>query len=430
MIKLEGFGKRRGDQLSGGQRQRVALARALIRRPKVLLLDEPLGALDKRLREAMQIELRQLQKKVGITFVFVTHDQEEALSLSDRDRGDVGAARSCRSPPPRTLYEAPNCREVADFIGTMNFFDGVVTGHDGDGISLNAGPLGILCANDAPEFARRIGARVIAAIRPEKISLSHAPPGLTGVIAASAYLGERSHINVMVDGVTRTRLGRGAECSARERRDGLPELAGRSGGAAATGIIIRPVSRGRRSRARRFARRSISCRGPRNLPRRRHGREAAFRPGVAVAGSSVPSSAMRSTWVSACCSVAASIKAFWHRRIPMLLSFPDAATLRSCWCRGSPARGARHAIASVCAMNSISTRPPGANFRSQRLRPGNCAASLARISRASLNNLSSSAGTVSVARISWRIFAANFSGDAIIRARVSARRSHVQASFL
>ncbi len=137
MIKLEGFGKRRGDQLSGGQRQRVALARALILKPKVLLLDEPLGALDKRLREAMQIELRQLQKNVGITFVFVTHDQEEALSLSDRV-AVMSGGKVLQIAPPRTLYEAPNCREVADFIGTMNFFDGTVTSYD-DGLSIECG---------------------------------------------------------------------------------------------------------------------------------------------------------------------------------------------------------------------------------------------------------------------------------------------------
>ena len=109
-------------ELSGGQRQRVALARALIKQPKVLLLDEPLGALDKKLREQMQIELRQLQQQVGITFVFVTHDQEEALTLSDRiavmAQGDV-----LEISTPGALYEAPGSRFVADFIGTMNFFD-------------------------------------------------------------------------------------------------------------------------------------------------------------------------------------------------------------------------------------------------------------------------------------------------------------------
>ncbi|MFO1238504.1 MAG: ABC transporter ATP-binding protein, partial [Alphaproteobacteria bacterium] len=130
MIKLSGFEDRKSDQMSGGQRQRIALARALVNRPKVLLLDEPLGALDKKLREQMQFELRQLQKTVGITFIFVTHDQEEALSLSDRiavmQKGQVLQIAS-----PRELYESPNCREVADFIGTMNFLHGSVKAIDG-----------------------------------------------------------------------------------------------------------------------------------------------------------------------------------------------------------------------------------------------------------------------------------------------------------
>jgi spermidine/putrescine transport system ATP-binding protein/putrescine transport system ATP-binding protein len=206
MIKLSGFGKRRADQLSGGQRQRVALARALVRRPKVLLLDEPLGALDKRLREAMQIELRQLQKDVGITFVFVTHDQEEALSMSDRI-AVMSAGKVLQIAAPRALYEQPNCREVADFIGTMNFFDGKVTGFKDDMIVIDAGPLGSLNAagsGAAGPFARQIGTPVLIAVRPEKISLSLAMPedgGLSGKIAAAAYLGERSHFNVMVEGL-------------------------------------------------------------------------------------------------------------------------------------------------------------------------------------------------------------------------------------
>jgi spermidine/putrescine transport system ATP-binding protein/putrescine transport system ATP-binding protein len=198
MIKLTGFGKRRGDQLSGGQRQRVALARALIMRPKVLLLDEPLGALDKRLRESMQIELRQLQKSVGITFVFVTQDQEEALSMSDRI-AVMSAGKVLQVAGPRTLYEAPNCREVADFIGTMNFFNATVVARDGDTATLDAGPVGNVQA--VTSCAK--GAEVLIAIRPEKVALSReATPGsVKAAIAASAYLGERNHINVMVAGL-------------------------------------------------------------------------------------------------------------------------------------------------------------------------------------------------------------------------------------
>ncbi|MEI9995660.1 MAG: ABC transporter ATP-binding protein [Rhizomicrobium sp.] len=188
MIKLEGFGDRRADQLSGGQRQRVALARALICRPKVLLLDEPLGALDKRLREAMQVELRQLQKRVGITFVFVTHDQEEALSMSDRI-AVMSGGRILQVAGPRALYEAPNCREVADFIGQMNFFDGVV-GADG---AIETPPLGrVRVAGGAA------GTRVLVALRPEKIVLGS--DGVAGTIASAAYLGERTHYAVALPG--------------------------------------------------------------------------------------------------------------------------------------------------------------------------------------------------------------------------------------
>ncbi|HWA91731.1 MAG TPA: ABC transporter ATP-binding protein [Rhizomicrobium sp.] len=192
MIKLTGFGKRRGDQLSGGQRQRVALARALIMRPKVLLLDEPLGALDKRLRESMQIELRQLQKSVGITFVFVTHDQEEALSMSDRI-AVMSGGKVLQIAEPRTLYEQPNCREVADFIGTMNFFDASVAAPD----MLDAGPLGKMRAS----VSQPVGTKVLMAVRPEKIQVARDGDGIKGTIAASAYLGERNHIHVLVDGV-------------------------------------------------------------------------------------------------------------------------------------------------------------------------------------------------------------------------------------
>ena len=123
MVRLAGYGSRKPDQLSGGQRQRVALARALIKRPKVLLLDEPLSALDRKLREEMQLELVRLQHEVGITFVIVTHDQEEALSMADRiavmDQGKL-----LQVAPPAELYDQPNCRMVADFIGKTNFFGG------------------------------------------------------------------------------------------------------------------------------------------------------------------------------------------------------------------------------------------------------------------------------------------------------------------
>lgn len=203
MIKLDGFAKRRVDQLSGGQRQRVALARALVCRPKVLLLDEPLGALDKRLREAMQIELRQLQRDVGITFIFVTHDQEEALSMSDRI-AVMANGKVLQISDPRTLYEKPNCREVADFIGTINFFDGTITGFEDHYATIDAGALGQINAAAHPDeapFAHKAGSKVVIALRPEKIKISREIPetgALHGVITASAYLGDRNHFHITI----------------------------------------------------------------------------------------------------------------------------------------------------------------------------------------------------------------------------------------
>lgn len=195
MIKLDGFGARQADELSGGQRQRVALARALVRRPKVLLLDEPLGALDRRLRESMQIELRALQKSVGITFVFVTHDQEEALSMSDRI-AVMSGGKILQIASPRTLYEEPNCREVADFIGQMNFFDGKVVSRDGAAAQIDIGPFGQVRVETS------LGPDVLIALRPEKISLSTRPTGVKGTVTAASYLGERSHFNIAVAGLT------------------------------------------------------------------------------------------------------------------------------------------------------------------------------------------------------------------------------------
>ena len=203
LIKLEGYGDRKADELSGGQRQRVALARALIKQPKVLLLDEPLGALDKKLREQMQIELRQLQQHVGITFVFVTHDQEEALTLSDRiavmSQGDIMEVST-----PGDLYENPQSRFVADFIGTMNFFrcqlkdfsDGVAVGE-----SKELGAVRIACSQPVS----RAGENFTLAIRPEKFALSFEPVEgdsnfVKGRMGPSAYLGDRSHFYIYLDG--------------------------------------------------------------------------------------------------------------------------------------------------------------------------------------------------------------------------------------
>jgi len=201
MIKLSGYGARGATELSGGERQRVALARALIKQPKVLLLDEPLGALDKKLREQMQLELRALQKSVGITFIFVTHDQEEALTMSDRI-AVMSAGKVLQVESPMRLYESPNCRFVADFIGTMNFFDGALR-DVADGIALvDAGPLGEIKArveSDPP-----LG-EVVVAIRPEKLRIAFEAPSdaanmVEGSLGPSAYLGDRSHFYVNLPG--------------------------------------------------------------------------------------------------------------------------------------------------------------------------------------------------------------------------------------
>jgi spermidine/putrescine transport system ATP-binding protein/putrescine transport system ATP-binding protein len=197
-VRLEGLGTRAADQLSGGQRQRVALARALVREPKILLLDEPLGALDKRLREAMQLELRALQRKVGITFVLVTHDQEEALSLSDRvavmEHGKILQIAS-----PRELYERPTSRAVADFIGEINFFHATVREIGSETATVNAGLLGVLTlprGNLAPGI--KADDHILLAIRPEHIGF--AAQGVAGEIAAATFLGERSHVHVRIAG--------------------------------------------------------------------------------------------------------------------------------------------------------------------------------------------------------------------------------------
>lgn len=208
-VKLEGLGDRGSTELSGGQRQRVALARALIKHPKVLLLDEPLSALDKNLREQMRVELRVLQQKVGITFIFVTHDQEEALSMADRIAVMFdGKVRQVDTP--ERLYEAPTSRDVAAFIGSMNFFNGSVVGVEGgmaNGVvTVDAGPLGRLRVSPPDGGASSAGDAVTIGIRPEKLTLGDTPPpdganSIKGRLSAASYLGERNHFFVTVEGM-------------------------------------------------------------------------------------------------------------------------------------------------------------------------------------------------------------------------------------
>ena len=203
LIKLPGYARRGAMQLSGGERQRVALARALIKRPKVLLLDEPLGALDKKLRERMQLELRALQKSVGITFVFVTHDQEEALTLSDRI-AVMAQGRVLQVGAPTELYEKPGSRFVADFIGNMNFFNGRVQRLDGGAAFVEAGALGLVQAVCGTS-SLAVGEEVILAVRPEKLKLHFDPPAgaannVEARLGPAAYLGDRSHFQVFLPG--------------------------------------------------------------------------------------------------------------------------------------------------------------------------------------------------------------------------------------
>jgi len=204
LVKLSGFGERRSDELSGGQRQRVALARALIKRPKVLLLDEPLGALDKKLREEMQIELRALQQSLGITFIFVTHDQEEAMTLSDRIAVMAGG-KVLQIAAPKEVYNNPVSVEVAEFIGQMNFINASVTELVGGQAVLDTAGFGRIKAPASATFVQK-GANLVVAIRPEKLILSkdriaEGGNSVEGVLKAAAYLGDRSHFYVAVEGL-------------------------------------------------------------------------------------------------------------------------------------------------------------------------------------------------------------------------------------
>ncbi len=203
LVRLENLGRRKPHELSGGQRQRVALARSLVKRPRMLLLDEPMAALDKKLRGETQFELMDLQRRLGLTFVIVTHDQSEAMTVADRiavmDRG-----RLMQVAPPAEIYEQPNARWVADFIGSVNLFEGRV---GGDRTSVESTTLGRL--RTAAKIDAEPGATVWVAVRPEKLRITPVAPspdrrsaqenGVAATLVEIAYLGDLSIYRLRTD---------------------------------------------------------------------------------------------------------------------------------------------------------------------------------------------------------------------------------------
>ena len=195
LVRLSQFAKRKPHQLSGGQRQRVALARSLVKRPKLLLLDEPLGALDKKLREHTQFELVNLQEQLGVTFVVVTHDQEEAMTLSSRI-GVMNAGEIIQVGTPKDIYEYPNSKFVAEFIGNVNMFQGRLIEDEPDHVRLDCAEIGgtIFVSHGV---STPPDATLWAAIRPEKMHISIERPDQTdnvtrGVVKEIAYMGDLS----------------------------------------------------------------------------------------------------------------------------------------------------------------------------------------------------------------------------------------------
>jgi len=197
-VGLSREAKRKPNQLSGGQQQRVALARALVNLPKVLLLDEPLGALDLKLRKGLQVQLKQIQRDVGITFVYVTHDQEEALTMSDRI-AVMNEGRIEQCDDPETVYEHPSTTFVAGFIGVSNLMPAIAS--SSSEIKLDAGPA--ISTPEASRFGQ--GERCYAVVRPEKLEIDLEGqadtdrPGVDGVVESSLYLGTATQMAVRVD---------------------------------------------------------------------------------------------------------------------------------------------------------------------------------------------------------------------------------------
>jgi putrescine transport system ATP-binding protein len=207
LVKLEGLAQRKPDQLSGGQKQRVALARSLARRPKVLLLDEPLAALDKRLRESTQLELMELQRRLGMTFIIVTHDQEEAMTVASRI-GVMDAGRLEQVATPRELYEAPVSRWIAEFVGDVNLFEGQIESREAGRLAVSTRVAGtIMVAEPRQPITKTV---VAVAIRPEKVKLSRRAPvsdegnahsinRLEGIVTGVSYLGGITTYKVKLD---------------------------------------------------------------------------------------------------------------------------------------------------------------------------------------------------------------------------------------
>jgi len=205
LVQLQGYQERKPHQLSGGQRQRVALARALVKKPKLLLLDEPLGALDKKLRERTQFELVKLQEQVGVTFVIVTHDQEEAMTLASRI-GVMKQGEILQVGTPSDIYEFPASRYVADFIGSVNLTEGHLTVDEPDHVRIQCPHWGIeVYVNHG--VAAPPDANVSVALRPEKLQLSAVRPEgadnvMAGVVTGVAYLGSATRYLVRIDSKT------------------------------------------------------------------------------------------------------------------------------------------------------------------------------------------------------------------------------------